>query len=106
MHPAENECVFGRLRTLLKVSGGFQSSNMLQLGIERCRSVSLLSAGMFLTIISVKILHKCDETSLIVTNIAVGPMLLRSGPDSFNIRLKKLSDHRYSFRFHRGSVAS
>ena len=41
---------------------------MLQLGVERCSSVSALSV---LTITSVKILHKCDESSLIVTRIPV-----------------------------------
>ena len=44
---------------------------MLQLGVERCCSVSLVCRYV-LTTISVKILHKCDETSLtVVTHIAV-----------------------------------
>ena len=43
---------------------------MLQLGVERCGSV--FSVCMYdLTIISVKILHKCDETPSTVTRIAV-----------------------------------
>ena len=46
----------------------------LQLSVELCGSVSVLSADMFLTIISVKILHKSDETSLTVTHIAAGLM--------------------------------
>ena len=40
-------------------------------------SVSLLSADIFLTIISVKILQKCDETSLRVTRNAVSLTLKR-----------------------------
>ena len=67
MCPAENECVFGSLRTLLEVlvktCYNWASSDAV--------SVSVLSADMFLTIISVKILHKCDETSLTVTRITV-----------------------------------
>ena len=43
---------------------------LLQLGVERCGRVSPVLRYV-LTIISVKILHKCDETSLTVTHIAV-----------------------------------
>ena len=44
-----------RLRTLLENSGGFVFPDYKYV----------------LTIISVKVLHKCDETSLTVTHIAV-----------------------------------
>ena len=44
--------------------------NMLKLGVERRGSISPV-CKYILTIISVKILHKSDETSLIVTLIAV-----------------------------------
>ena len=47
-----------------------QSCDMLQLGVERCGSVSPVCSYV-LAIISVKILHRCDETSLTVTRIAV-----------------------------------
>ena len=47
-----------------------QSCNMLQLRVKRCSSVSLVRRYV-LTIISFKIPHKCDETSLTVTHIAV-----------------------------------
>ena len=47
---------------------------MLQLGVERCSRVSPVCKYL-LIIISVKILHKCDETALTVTHIAVGLML-------------------------------
>ena len=70
MRPAENECildVYGRFWKFQEVS---QSCNMLQLGIERCSSVSPVCRYV-LIIIGVKILHKCDETSLTVTHIAV-----------------------------------
>ena len=43
---------------------------MLQLGVERCDSVSLVCKHV-LTFISVKILHTYDENSLKVTRIAV-----------------------------------
>ena len=43
----ENGCVFGRSRTLLEVSGDFAGLNMLQLSVERCGSVSVLSVDMF-----------------------------------------------------------
>ena len=39
--------------------------------VGRRGSVSVLSVDYVLTIISVKILHKCDETSLTVPRIAV-----------------------------------
>ena len=48
-----------------------QSCNILQLGLERCGSASVLSVGHVLAIINAKILYKCDETSLTVTRIAV-----------------------------------
>ena len=51
-----------------------QSRNMLQLGVERCGSVSVVCRYV-LTITSVKILRKCENTSLTVTNIAVSLML-------------------------------
>ena len=44
-----------------------QSCNMLQLGVERCGSISVFS---LLTMINVRILHKRDETSLRITRIA------------------------------------
>ena len=43
---------------------------MLQLCVERCGSVSPVCRYV-LIISSVKILHKCDETSLTVISIAV-----------------------------------
>ena len=43
---------------------------MLQMGVERCGSVSPVCRYV-LNIISVKILHKYDETSLTVTRITV-----------------------------------
>ena len=46
----------------------------LQLGVEQCGSVSPVCSYVS-TIISVKILHKCDETSLTVTHISVSLML-------------------------------
>ena len=52
---------------------------MLQRGVERCGSVSPVCRNV-LTIISVKILHKCDETPLTVTHIVVSLMQVRSGP--------------------------
>ena len=47
-----------------------QSCNMLQLCVERFGSVSSV-CWYVLTKIGVKILHKCDETSLTVVRIAV-----------------------------------
>ena len=70
MRPAKNDAfldVYGRFWKFQEVS---QSCNMSQLGIYRCGSVSVLSADVF-SITSVKILHKCDETSLTVTRNAV-----------------------------------
>ena len=60
----------GRSRALLEVQEVSQSCNMLQLGVGRCDSVSPVCRYV-LTIISVKILHKYDETSLTVTHITV-----------------------------------
>ena len=54
-----------KTNTFLEVYGRFWQFHMLQLGIERCDSRCVL------TVISVKILHKYDETSLTVTSIAV-----------------------------------
>ena len=72
-------CVQRKTNAFLDVYGRFwkfqevlQSCNMFQLGVERCGSVSLVCRHV-LTIISVKILHKCVETSLTVTHIAVRP---------------------------------
>ena len=59
--------VYGRFWTFQEVS---QSCDMLQLGVERCSGVSSV-CKYALTIISVKILHKCDETSWTVARIAV-----------------------------------
>ena len=56
--------VYGRFWKFQEVS---QSCNMLQLSVEQFSSV----CRYVLTIISAKILHKCDETSLTVTRIAV-----------------------------------
>ena len=47
-----------------------QSCNMLRHGIEQCGCISPVCRYV-LSIISVKILHKCDETSFTVTHIAV-----------------------------------
>ena len=47
-----------------------QSCNMLQLYVQRSGSVSPVYRYV-LTIIGIKILHKCDETSLTVIRIAV-----------------------------------
>ena len=58
------------LRTLLEVSLGFPELNMLQLGVKRCSSVSPVCRYV-LTIISVKISHKFEETLLTVRHIAV-----------------------------------
>ena len=66
---------------------------MLQLGVERCSSVSVQSVDMFyvLTIVSVKILQKCDETSLRVTCIVVSltlksEMALKGMKNFFTVR--------------------
>ena len=74
-------CIQGKTNTFLDVYGCFwkfqefsQSCNMLQLGVERCGSVSPVCRYV-LTINSVKILHKCDETPLIVPRIAVSLIL-------------------------------
>ena len=67
---AENECIFGRLRTFWKSQEVSQSCNMLQLGVERCDSISPVCRYV-LTIINSKILYKSDEPSLTVAHIAV-----------------------------------
>ena len=61
MRPAVNECVFGCLLTLLEVSGGFDWAS----------NNAVVSPSCLQIYVSVKILHKCDETSLTVTRIAV-----------------------------------
>ena len=52
---------------------------MLQLCFKRCGSVSPICCYV-LTIISVKILHKSDKTSLTVTRIAVSLTLSEKWP--------------------------
>ena len=59
--------VYGRFWKFQEV---LQSCNMLQLGVERCGRISLVCKHV-LTINSFKILHKCAETLLTVTHIAV-----------------------------------
>ena len=51
----------------------------LQLWIERCGSVSPVRRYV-LTTTSIKILHKCDETSLAAIGIAVSLMLSEKWP--------------------------
>ena len=63
--------VYGRYWKVQEVS---QSCNMVQLGVERCGSVPPV-CRYILSIISVKILHQCDEASLTVTRIAVSLLL-------------------------------
>ena len=58
---------YGRIWQFQEVS---QSCNMLQLGAERCVCSVSPVCRYVLTIISVKILHKCDDTSLTVIRIA------------------------------------
>ena len=59
--------VYGRFWKFQEV---LQSCNMLQLGVERCGSVSPVYRNV-LTIINVKILHKFEQTLLTVTHIDV-----------------------------------
>ena len=68
---AENECIFLDIYVRFwKSQEVSQSFNMLQLSVERWGRVSPVCRYV-LTIISVKILDKCDETSLTVIRIAV-----------------------------------
>ena len=61
-------CVQPKTNAFLDVYGRFwkfqemsQSCKMLQLGVERCGSVSPVCRYVW-TVISVKVLHKCDKT--------------------------------------------
>ena len=54
-----------------KFQGVSQSRNMLQLGVERCGGASPVCTGYVLTIISVKILHRFEETLSTVTHTVV-----------------------------------
>ena len=54
----------------IRFGRGLHVNQPLQLGVERCGTVSVLFADV-LIITGVKILHKCDEISLTVTRIAV-----------------------------------
>ena len=64
----------------LEISRGFaELLNMLQLCVERCGTVSPICRYV-LTIISVNILHKCDETSLTVVRITVASRLSEKWP--------------------------
>ena len=63
--------IYGHFWKFQEVS---QMCNMLQLGIEQCSSLYPVCRYV-LTIISVKMLHKCEETSLTVTCIAASLML-------------------------------
>ena len=72
-------CVQRKTNAFLDVNGRiwkFQEvSHELQLGVERCvRSVSPVCRCV-LTIISVKILRKCDDTSLTVIRITISLVL-------------------------------
>ena len=58
----------GVYRSFCKCQEVLQSCNMLQLGIERCRYV--------LTIISVKILNKFEETLLTIRHATVSLMFM------------------------------
>ena len=51
-----------------------QSCDMLQLGVDPCGRVSPVCRYV-LTIISIKMLHKCDKISVTVTRIAVSLMI-------------------------------
>ena len=62
--------VYGRFWKFQEVS---HSCDMLQLGVERCGSYSPVCIHV-LTIISVKILHKCYENSLTTPLISVSLM--------------------------------
>ena len=70
MRPAENECDFGRSWTLLEVSGGLAELRHVTTGRRAMHWVSPVCRYV-LTIISVNILHKFEETLLTVTHIAV-----------------------------------
>ena len=64
--------VYGRFRKCHEVS---ESCYMLQLGVERCGSISPVFRYV-LTITRVKILHNCDETSLTIKRITVSLPLM------------------------------
>ena len=84
------------------------SCNMIQLGVERCGSVSSVCRYV-LTIISVTILHKCDETSLTVSHIAVSLTLKGHFPleatfhVTISMRAQRATGKIQSNNYHHGS---
>ena len=86
-------CVQPKTNAILDVCHPFrsfkdsQSCNMLELGVERCSSVSPVCRYV-LTINNVKVLHKCEETSLTVRIIAVSFTFSEKWPQLQNVSRK------------------
>ena len=85
---------YGRIWKFQEVS---QSCNILQLGVDRRSNILRPVCRYVLTLISVKILHKCDETSLTVTHIVLSLTLSLMG-QNYDIKVMMVIDFSVTFQ--------